>query len=366
MWLACRLRRDVGMVVGWVGSSASNEVLGIMNLQNWREDNAPEIIGESKHLLHVMKISERVAKTDCTVLITGESGTGKDLIARAIHRGSGRIKRNFVPLNCGAIPEALLESELFGHVRGAFTGAVSARIGRFAAAEGGTLFLDEIGEMSLHLQAKLLRVIQEKEFSPVGDSHTYTCDVRIIAATNCDLEQMVEVGKFRADLYWRLNVVPLELPALRLRGKDIEQLALHFISHYNEKYEGAIEGVSSAALQILEAYDWPGNIRQLENAVQRIVVVKGEGIIEPRDLPARIRSASPNTEAVAPTHLPDDGIDLRGTLEEMENSLILQALERTSWNKNQAANLLKLNRTTLVEKLKKKGLTASTEAAVAA
>jgi transcriptional regulator with PAS, ATPase and Fis domain len=337
----------------------------MMTLQRWRERNAPEIIGDNPLLLDVLKVAERVAETDCTVLITGESGTGKDLIAHAIHRASDRSAGTFVPLNCGAIPESLLESELFGHVRGAFTGAVNARTGRFAMAEGGTLFLDEIGEMSLHLQAKLLRVLQDKEYSPVGESRTYKCDVRIIAATNCVLEKMVEEGRFRADLFWRLNVVPLELPPLKTRKDDIEKLCRHFIFRYNDRYGRQLAGVSAEALELMVRYEWPGNVRQLENAVQRAVVVKGEGVLEPKDLPPQLLSArGAKAGPLSLTHLPEEGIDLRETLESLENALILQALERTAWNKNQAALLLQLNRTTLVEKLKKKGLVpADVEAA---
>jgi transcriptional regulator with PAS, ATPase and Fis domain len=327
---------------------------------DWRKEYAPEIIGKNPLLADVLNVAERVAQTDCTVLVTGESGTGKELLARAIHRASGRGKGCFVPLNCGAVPESLLESELFGHVRGAFTGAVAARTGRFALAEGGTIFLDEIGEMSVHLQAKLLRVLQEKEFSPVGDSRTYPCDVRVLAATNCDLEQMVEDGSFRADLYWRLNVVPLELPALKLRGDDIEELALFFVDRYNSKYDRALTGITPEALEMMRQYSWPGNVRQLENTIQRVVVVKGEGALEPCDLPPRLRSLRPAPLAggMVPARLPHEGLDLRDVLEQMENSLILQALERTAWNKNQAASLLQLNRTTLVEKLKKKGFSS--------
>ncbi len=335
-----------------------------MDLQSWREKYAPEIIGTSPHLLDVIQVAERVAPTDCTVLITGESGTGKDLLARAIHRASHRDNGPFVPLNCGAIPEALLESELFGHVRGAFTGAVSSRTGRFAMAEGGTLFLDEIGEMSLHLQAKLLRVLQEKEYSPVGDSRTYKCDVRIVAATNCDLEKKVEECTFRSDLFWRLNVVPLELPPLRARHGDIEKLCFHFIERYNEKHDGQLGGLAQETLDTMNRYEWPGNVRQLENVIQRAVVVKGVGLLEPCDLPPQsIQAGYGQTTSSALSHLPEEGIDLRETLESLENELILQALERTSWNKNQAANLLQLNRTTLVEKLKKKGLSQPTAAA---
>ncbi len=329
-----------------------------MSLQSWREKNAPEIIGDNALLQDVLRITERAAETDCTVLITGESGTGKDLLARAIHRASDRANGPYVPLNCGAIPESLLESELFGHVRGAFTGAVASRVGRFAAAEGGTLFLDEIGEMSIHLQAKLLRVLQEKEFSPVGDSRTYTCDVRIVAATNCELEQRVADGEFRDDLFWRLNVVTLDLPPLKSRIDDLQRLCQHFLDRYNERYNRELEGISDPAYELMCNYAWPGNIRQLENAVQRAVVVKGSGILDLQDLPPQVHSAS-GASAGTPTftQLPEDGLDLRQTLESLENALILQALDRTSWNKNQAANLLQLNRTTLVEKLKKKGLT---------
>jgi len=311
------------------------------------------VIGLSESLVEVYRVIDRVADTTCTILITGESGTGKELVARAVHRASPRNSKAFVAVNCGAIPEALLESELFGHARGAFTGAHTNKIGRIALAEGGTLFLDEIGEMPMSLQVKLLRVLQAREYSPVGDNRTLKADVRIVAATNVNLEQAVQAGTFREDLYYRLNVIHLTVPALRERPEDVPLLVQHFLKKAKERVgRTTIAGVSRAAAQILADYQWPGNVRELENTVERAVLLCQTALIEPKDLPQRLCGLG--VEKRMSPRLPDLGLDLRNAVESFENQLIRQALERTKWNKKQAASLLGLNRTTLVEMLKRK------------
>ena len=311
------------------------------------------VIGLSESLVEVYRVIDRVADTTCTILITGESGTGKELVARAVHRKSPRNSKAFVAVNCGAIPEALLESELFGHARGAFTGAHANKVGRIALAEGGTLFLDEIGEMPMSLQVKLLRVLQAREYSPVGDNRTLKADVRIVAATNVNLENAVQAGTFREDLYYRLNVIHLTVPALRERPEDVPLLVQHFLKKAKERVgRSTIDGVSRAAAQILADYQWPGNVRELENTVERAVLLCQSVMIEPKDLPQRLCGLG--VEKRMSPRLPDLGLDLRNAVESFENQLIRQALERTKWNKKQAASLLGLNRTTLVEMLKRK------------
>jgi DNA-binding NtrC family response regulator len=312
------------------------------------------VIGQSPALRAVLAMVDKVSASDSTVLITGESGTGKELIARAIHYNSPRADRVMISLNCGAIPEELLESELFGHVKGAFTNAVAHREGRFAAADGGTIFLDEIGDMSPNLQVKLLRVLQERSFEPVGSSKTQRVDVRVIAATNQKLEDAIRRGAFREDLYYRLNVIPIEVPALRHRKEDLPLLVEHFLAKQNG--ERRVTGVSDAAMERLLAYDWPGNVRELENLVERLVVMRGEGVIEVDELPAQIRGVDRPRHLAALPALGPAGLDLNELLERIETQLIVQALERTHWNKNRAAQLLGLNRTTLLEKIKKRGL----------
>lgn len=325
----------------------------------WRETHARDFVGEHSSLERIFGTIERIADTDATVLVLGESGTGKELVASAVHSASQR-RGSFVTLNCAAIPENLMESELFGHVRGAFTGATGARNGCFIEAQGGTLFLDEIGEMPLALQAKLLRALQEKRIRAVGDDRERSVDVRIIAATNRDLEERVEAGLFREDLLYRLSVIPIELPPLRERRSDVPLLVRHFIASANEARGRSVEGITSEALDLLGAYGWPGNVRQLRNLVERMVILKAEGWIEPADLPARVRASGVQTQGESSEpQLPETGIDLRDAVERFENSLILQALERTGWNKNQAASILQINRTTLVEKLKKKDIKPS-------
>ncbi|HXK24334.1 MAG TPA: sigma-54 dependent transcriptional regulator [Myxococcota bacterium] len=312
------------------------------------------VIGASPALRSVLDVVAKVAETDSTVLITGESGTGKELIARALHYNSRRAERRLVTVNCGAIPEELLESELFGHVRGAFTSAISQREGRFALAHGGTIFLDEIGDMSPNLQVKLLRVLQDRTFEPVGSSKSQTVDVRVVAATNQDLERAIREGRFREDLYYRLNVIPIEVPPLRQRPDDIPLLVHHFLDVMHQERGTRVDSISDEAMALLCRYDWPGNVRELENLIERLSVLRGEGEIRVEDLPANLRGR-PAVPLAAPS-LPETGLDFREVVDRFESELIRQALEQTQGNKNRAAQLLGLNRTTLLEKIKKKGL----------
>jgi DNA-binding NtrC family response regulator len=316
-----------------------------------------QIIGQSDEIKSVLELVERVSDSDSTVLITGESGTGKELIARAIHYNSNRVDNSFVAINCGAIPAELLESELFGHVKGAFTGAISNRVGRFEMADGGTIFLDEIGDLEPALQVKILRVLQERTFEPVGGAKSLQANVRVITATNKNLEDLVEQGKFREDLYYRLNVIPVILPSLRERKSDIPLLMAHFLEHFNKTKNKRLSGISPEAMEYLINYNWPGNIRELENLVERLAILKGQGLVDINDLPARYRPMSISSHSSSSTfEVPEDGVDFNTAVDRFENSLILRALEKTGWNRNQAALLLRLNRTTLVEKIKKKGL----------
>ena len=314
-------------------------------------------IGVSDATKEVLSLVRKVADTDSTVLITGESGTGKELVARALHYLSPRSERMLVPINCSAIPAELLESELFGHVKGAFTGAHATRAGKFETAHNGTIFLDEIAEMSPPLQAKLLRVLQEKSVTPVGGNRAIQVDARVIAATNRDLDEEVSEGRFRSDLYFRLNVIPIRIPPLRDRRDDIPILVEHFVRKYNREKGRALEGVRPESLEILRRYTWPGNVRELENLVERIVVLKGAGWLEPSDIPDKIRRAERFLENALPV-LGETGLDIRSATEDFENALIRQALHISGGNKNRAATLLGLKRTTFVEMLKRKNLDA--------
>lgn len=318
------------------------------------------IIGRSKPMLALFNMIEKVAESSATVLIQGESGTGKELAARAIHQLSSRNGKNFVPINCAAIPDDLLESELFGHVKGSFTGAYANRAGRFEMADKGTLFLDEIGDMKSNLQVKLLRVLQSREFEPVGSTKSQKVDVRIIAATHQNLEDLVGTRDFREDLYYRLSVIPITIPPLRERREDIPLLIHNFFSLFVGERRNAVKGFSRDTLDILCNYEWPGNVRELENLVERLVILKSSGFITPDDLPEKYHAAS-RTQMQVPalpedTVLPEGGICLNSAVDEFENRLILQALARTGGNKKEAATLLNLKRTTLIEKLKKKNL----------
>lgn len=362
-----------------------------------------EIVGTCPELNAILESLLKVADTDAEVLILGESGTGKEVIARAVHIASHRAQRPFVAVNAAAVPEMLLESELFGHTRGAFTGAQAKRKGLIAAAEGGTLFLDEIGEMPMGQQAKLLRVLQEKTYTPVGSDREHRADVRVVAATNANLLEQVQKKKFRADLYYRLNVFPLHLPPLRDRGQDILLLAQHFIGRSNAKRRRAVDGIAPELEALFLSYYWPGNVRQLENVIDRLVIEVGKGQLELKALPADLRTtlesnsdASPDppldesqsivrllanliqpSERAGPSvpqqetvsaitttdpmgfldgaELPEGGLELRDFLVALEYRFIDQALSRSDGNRNRAAQLLGLKRTTLVEKLRKRG-----------
>lgn len=310
------------------------------------------IIGRSSQMKKIFEVIEKVADSDSTIIIHGESGSGKGLVARAIHKKSYRRNKPFIPINCGAIPENLLESELFGHVRGAFTGATSPKPGKFELADGGTVFLDEIGDMSADLQVKILRVLEDREFEQVGGCKSIQVDVRIVAATHRNLEEAVEKGNFREDLYYRLNVIPVTLPPLRERKVDVSLLTSHFLDEFNSKNHKRIQGISEDAMLMMMNYAWPGNVRELKNIVERVVVLKEVGEISPLDLPEKVRGIaksdlSPNIQ------ISEDGICLNTAVTEFEKALILQSLERTKWVKNKAAKLLHLNRTTLVEKIKR-------------
>jgi transcriptional regulator with PAS, ATPase and Fis domain len=317
-------------------------------------------------LVPILKSLKRIANSKASVLVTGESGVGKEGVSRALHSLAPWGHGPFIPTNCGAIPEALLESELFGHVKGAFTGADRARIGRFEAASNGTLFLDEIGEMPLAVQVKFLRVLQEREFEPVGSTTRKKADFRLVACTHRDLAEMVEKASFRQDLFFRLDVVRLHIPPLRDRPMDIPPLVRHFIEIYSPLNFSEVKDITDDALALLQHHVWPGNIRELENVIQGILVLKDQGRIDAEDIARRLHGRLPTPTTLPDTQgpsthggpamdLPEEGLNLRGTLEAMEKRLIRQALKRSDGNKTAAANLLALNRTTLVEKLKRIG-----------
>lgn len=315
-------------------------------------DQFNAIIGRCDKMQKVFNLIEKVADSDSTIMIYGESGTGKGMVAKAIHMMSYRSNKPFVSINCGAIPGNLLESELFGHVRGAFTGATTSKPGKFELANGGTIFLDEIGDMSPELQVKILKVLEDREFDRVGGTKTTKVDVRIIAATHRNLEEEVEKGVFRADLLYRLEVIPITLPRLRDRRPDIPLLSSHFLAEFNLDKNKSVEEVSHEAMQIIKGYCWPGNVRELKNMIERLVVLNENGIITIEDLPKKMRE-----KKEAPTlpriDISPDGICLNTAVNEFEKALICQSLERTKWVKNKAAKLLQLNRTTLVEKIKR-------------
>jgi transcriptional regulator with PAS, ATPase and Fis domain len=297
----------------------------------------------------------RVADTDASVLIRGETGTGKEVIARLIHASSTRSSGPFVAVNMAAIPDSLAESELFGHVRGAFTGADKPRVGRFLSAHLGTLFFDEIGEMPRNLQAKLLRVLQDREVTPLGSAQQIPADVRVIAATHRNLEEMVRDGTFREDLFYRLEVVPIEVPPLRARRDDIPALVEHFRREVNAREGRTVPGFAPEVTDRLCAHDWPGNVRELENLVQRLVVVAANREVTLTDLPSHLRLDLVDLDS-GHLDLPSSGLDLRMLLTQLEDRLIGQALSRSGGNKNRAAELLGMNRTTLVEKLRRRNV----------
>jgi PAS domain S-box-containing protein len=304
------------------------------------------LVGRNPRLLQIYDMVDNLADNDVTVLVTGESGTGKELVAHAIHYRSHRSSGPFVRVNCAALSETLLESELFGHVKGAFTGAVKDRIGRFEEANGGTIFLDEIGDISPAVQQRLLRVLQEREFERVGESRTRQIDVRVIAATNRDLKQLVDEGRFREDLYYRLNVVTLDLPPLRERREDIPLLVDHFLAKFNASMHRSVEGVAGELLERLIDYDWPGNVRELENAIQRALVVARGKTIRCAHLPPEIIGA------VAPPAARPVVAESR----EIDRATLLEALERSGWNKSAAARELGVDRTTIWRRMKRLGI----------
>ena len=346
-----------------------------------------QLVGSSARMEIIRRLVAQVAPADASVLILGESGTGKELVARGIHQMSPRASGPFVPVNCGAIPGELLESELFGHEKGAFTGAISARVGRFELAAGGTLFLDEIGDMPLQMQVKLLRVLQERSFERVGSNKTLQSDVRVIAATHQDLERHVDKGDFRADLFYRLNVFPIEVPPLRDRVEDIPALVRSFINTMERDSRGSI-AVGDDAMACLMSYDWPGNVRELSNLVERLAILFPQQMVSLVDLPEKFKtnmgearvtemlmeqpqtgtltdapeddsandSAEPESAAapsMPPTLLASEGMDLKTHLADLERSLMVQALEQCDWVVARAAKMLNLQRTTLVEKMRK-------------
>ncbi len=329
-----------------------------------RRNNIPRMVGNSPAMENIDRLVNLVSATDTSVLILGESGTGKEVIARNIHGNSERSRKPFVPINCGAIPEELLESELFGHEKGAFTGAVRSRPGRFEMAKGGTLFLDEIGDMPLHMQVKLLRVLQEKTFERVGGEEVIHADVRIIAATHQNLEQLVEEGKFRMDLFYRLNVFPIEIPALRDRSEDIP-LLIEELGERLFKDTGVTLNLSDCVVQALAAHHWPGNVRELFNLMERLAILHPEGVVKTKDLPCAYRPvgstldfSTGRTESSELVHkplelIPESGIDLKDQLRKIEISLIWEALETSDWVVAHSAKMLNLQRTTLVEKMRK-------------
>jgi two-component system response regulator HydG len=304
------------------------------------------IVGKSEKIRQVLALVDKVAVTDSTILIFGESGTGKELIAREIHHKSSRLDGQFVSINCGALPETLLESELFGHVRGSFTGAVRDKEGLFTVAKGGTFFLDEVGETSPAIQVKLLRVLQEREIIPVGGIKPIKVDVRLIAATNSDLERDVETGKFRADLFYRLNVIPIHIPPLRERKDDIPLLVEHFLNTYCEATDKPVKTVSPEAFEVLLRYDWPGNVRELENVLERAVILQEGKAIAVNDIPEKLRyvTTGKRGSVVATSNL---------TLEELEKEYLLKILEETGWRKKRAADILGINASTLYRKLQR-------------
>ncbi|MGE4559994.1 MAG: sigma-54 interaction domain-containing protein [Desulfobulbus sp.] len=340
------------------------------------------IIGRSQSMLRLFRLIEKLAEDDLsTVLIQGESGTGKELVAKAIHANSPRGEGNFVPVNCAAIPDDLLESELFGYTKGAFTGATGSKIGRIEYANGGSLFLDEIGDMKPVLQAKLLRVLQEREFEPVGGLKPIPVDVRIIAATHCNLEQMVAEGRFREDLYYRLNVIPVVIPPLRERAEDIPLLIEHFIQRIGQTKKSPLLGFDAVALAALTQFPWNGNVRELENLIQHMTILFGGSQVGFHDLPEKYRNGSlqnlpsprPQEKVEEEVHRneqqmlfsstvitgenwQDSGVDFNALVNDFETQLIVQALKLTQGNKKEAARLLNLKRTTLLEKIKKKDL----------
>ncbi len=314
------------------------------------------IVGASKKMRDVFDIALQVARRDSTVLLTGESGTGKELLAKAIHQNSLRASKPFITVNCGAIPENLIESELFGHRKGSFTGALADRIGKFEAASQGTVFLDEIGELPPSLQVRLLRVIQEREIDKIGHPKPIPVNVRILAATNRDLRAQIEDGQFREDLFYRLSVVTLEIPPLRERREDVPPLIQHFLKKHCERYQLQEPALTDEVLELMSRYDWPGNVRELENVIEHVVVLGRSDVIRSDDLPAQIRQAKSRVSAIN-LKLPDEGI----SLEDVEKEILVQALEKHQWNQTRAARYLDISRKTLIYRMEKFGLVGPQE-----
>jgi transcriptional regulator with PAS, ATPase and Fis domain len=321
-----------------------------IDLIEWKDAFAEAMVGESRSLLEQIRVAKRVADTECTVLITGETGTGKELMAQAIHSSSARSSGPFVAVNCAAIPDDLIEDELFGHIAGAFSGAVRDRAGKVVRAQGGTLFLDEVGELPARAQAKLLRMLQERVVTPIGSDEPTRVDVRIVAATHRDLMQMVRAGTFREDLLYRLNVIPIDLPPLRSRGPDILAIAMAFLRVACERFHRSFTGFTPAAERALIAHSWPGNVRELKNAIDRAVLLANGPEIDLADL-GKLGELDVDRGAIAGESGAD--LDLKKALRKTELELIEKALEKAGGNRTEAAALLGLNRTTLVEKLKK-------------
>lgn len=368
----------------------SHSLRTMQDLSGWRKQFAPDLVGESPRFAEALQNLQRVASTDATIVLCGETGTGKDLFARALHRASLRRNKPFIPVNCAAFQDSLLETELFGHVKGAFTGATQVRAGRFLAANGGTLFLDEVGELSSAAQAKLLRVLEDHMVTPVGSDTGLPIDVRVVAATHRRLEDMVRDGLFRADLYYRLTVVPIELPSLRERGDDIDRIVDVCVTRVCERLGKSIEGIEKDARAALRSYSWPGNVRELCHCIERTVLLAGNGPITVTDLklPVLVQKqpsyvgasqeaianggassarailsealdlrASLSKRGVALSAAGEsESLDLRSAVESLEKHLINQALDVAGGNRTEAAALLGLNRTTLVEKLRKYGV----------
>ncbi len=349
-----------------IGVSRLQKENVMLKMQLKKKYNFRGLIGDSLEMQRVYETIEKIADTDSTVLISGESGTGKELVAKTIHYNSSRAQGPFVPLNCAAIPRDLLESELFGHERGAFSGALNTRIGRFELAHNGTLFLDEIGELDPSLQVKLLRVLQENEFERVGGVKTIKVDVRILAATNKNLEEATRLGKFREDLFYRLNVIPLHLPPLRERTDDIPLLVETFLQEHAKKRKREPLKFSPEVMSCFGRYEWPGNVRELKNLVERLTILVSSSVARLSDLPEKFQQGrlfdaertgdGRSAPQPAGVEIPDEGVDLNSMVDTMERNLILRALEKTAGVRSRAATLLGLNRTTLIEKMKKMGI----------